>query len=152
MLLCRNFIARRRSMMMSLTFLVAITTTALVSLSRATFSQNGSEQLPPEFTDPKFLSKYGHLVSFHRPVSIQPSGATCTQGNITLDRSYLSPNYSGPDITYQCEANCSRTFPFPYDVLFESMGESSHWRHNGRDGVSNHQPHDCLLNCLFRRR
>ena len=26
------------------------------------------------------------------------------------------------------------------------------WRHNGRDYVSNHQPHDCLLNCLFRRR
>ena len=24
------------------------------------------------------------------------------------------------------------------------------WRHNGHDGVSNHQPHDCLLNCLFR--
>ena len=21
-----------------------------------------------------------------------------------------------------------------------------HWRHNGRDGVSNHQPYDCLLN------
>ena len=26
------------------------------------------------------------------------------------------------------------------------------WRHNGRDGVSNHQLHDCLLNCLFRLR
>ena len=26
-----------------------------------------------------------------------------------------------------------------------------HWRHNGHDGVSNHQPHGCLLNCLFRR-
>ena len=26
------------------------------------------------------------------------------------------------------------------------------WRHNGRDGISNHQPHDCLRNCLFRRR
>ena len=26
------------------------------------------------------------------------------------------------------------------------------WHHNGHDGVSNHQPHDCLLNCLFRRR
>ena len=25
-------------------------------------------------------------------------------------------------------------------------------RHNARDGVSNHQPHDCLLNRLFRRR
>ena len=26
------------------------------------------------------------------------------------------------------------------------------WRHNGRDSVSNHQPHDCLINRLFRRR
>ena len=26
------------------------------------------------------------------------------------------------------------------------------WRHNERDSVSNHQPRDCLLNCLFRRR
>ena len=26
------------------------------------------------------------------------------------------------------------------------------WRHNGRGSVSNHQPHDCLLNGLFRRR
>ena len=29
---------------------------------------------------------------------------------------------------------------------------SLRWRHNGRDGDSNHQPHDCLLNRLFRRR
>ena len=27
---------------------------------------------------------------------------------------------------------------------------SLQWRHNGRDGVSNHQPHDCLFNRLFR--
>ena len=26
------------------------------------------------------------------------------------------------------------------------------WRHNGRDGVSNHQPHRCLLNRLFKRK
>ena len=26
------------------------------------------------------------------------------------------------------------------------------WRHNDHDGVSNHQPHGCLLNRLFRRR
>ena len=26
------------------------------------------------------------------------------------------------------------------------------WRHNGYDSVSNHQPHDWLLNRLFRRR
>ena len=29
---------------------------------------------------------------------------------------------------------------------------SLQWRHNECDGVSNHQPHDCLLNRLFRRR
>ena len=27
---------------------------------------------------------------------------------------------------------------------------SLQWRHNERDGVSNHQPHDCLLNRLFK--
>ena len=29
---------------------------------------------------------------------------------------------------------------------------SLHWRHNDHDGVSNHQPHVCLLNRSFRRR
>ena len=29
---------------------------------------------------------------------------------------------------------------------------SLQWRHNDHDGVSNHQPHGCLLNRLFRRR
>ena len=29
---------------------------------------------------------------------------------------------------------------------------SLRWRHNGRDSGSNHQPHDCLLNRLFRRK
>ena len=29
---------------------------------------------------------------------------------------------------------------------------SLRWRHNERDSVSNHQPHDCLLNRIFRRR
>ena len=29
---------------------------------------------------------------------------------------------------------------------------SLRWRNNGRDSVSNHQPHDCLLKRLFRRR
>ena len=27
-----------------------------------------------------------------------------------------------------------------------------HWRHNDHDGVSNHQPHGCLLNRLFKCR
>ena len=32
------------------------------------------------------------------------------------------------------------------------VSKSLQWRHIGRDGVSNHQPHHCLLNRLFRRR
>ena len=32
------------------------------------------------------------------------------------------------------------------------LDTSLQWRHNGRDGVSNHQPHQCLLNRLFGRR
>ena len=40
----------------------------------------------------------------------------------------------------------------PYSKLSLSKGSTLQWRHNGRDGVSNHQPHDCLLNRLFRRR
>ena len=32
------------------------------------------------------------------------------------------------------------------------QGMALQWRHNERDGVSNHQSRDCLLNRLFRRR
>ena len=40
-----------------------------------------------------------------------------------------------------------------YLVSAEQAGLFSlHWRHNGHDSVWNHQPHDCLLNCLFKRK
>ena len=35
---------------------------------------------------------------------------------------------------------------------FMTRSISLQWRHNGRDSVSNHQPHACLLNRSFRRR
>ena len=34
---------------------------------------------------------------------------------------------------------------FPFSLSMTSL----RWRHNGHDGVSNHQPHHCLLNRLF---
>ena len=37
-------------------------------------------------------------------------------------------------------------------IYIEKSFVSLPWRRNGRDSVSNHQPHDCLLNRLFRRR
>ena len=36
--------------------------------------------------------------------------------------------------------------------LFVINVRALRWRHNGRHSVSNHQPHDCLLNRLFRPR
>ena len=40
-----------------------------------------------------------------------------------------------------------RYHPFHWCICW-----SLHWRHTGGDSVSNHQPHDCILNGLFRRR
>ena len=39
-----------------------------------------------------------------------------------------------------------------YSTVCSGADQTLQWRHNERDGVSNHQPHDCLLNRLFRRR
>ena len=39
---------------------------------------------------------------------------------------------------------------FPLKYIHNKIATSLQWRHN--DGVSNHQPHDCLLNRLFGRR
>ena len=41
--------------------------------------------------------------------------------------------------------------PLGYNELIKVCA-SLQWRHNDHDGVSNHQPQDCLLNRLFRRR
>ena len=53
---------------------------------------------------------------------------------------------------YQCdETNPPRTWglqvSWPRNLL-----HSLQWRHNHRDGASSHQPQDCLLNRLFRRK
>ena len=41
---------------------------------------------------------------------------------------------------------------FKFRYLTWMNTEALQWRHNGRDWVSNHLAHDCLLNRLFRRR
>ena len=41
---------------------------------------------------------------------------------------------------------------YTVDVVFTLSHKPLLWRHNGLDGVSNHQPHDCVLQRLFRRR
>ena len=49
------------------------------------------------------------------------------------------------------------TTTFPSNVYIwrkccSSYDKSLRWRHNDHAGVSNHQPHGCLLNRLFRRK
>ena len=39
-----------------------------------------------------------------------------------------------------------------YETATQDISVPLRWRHNELDGVSDHQPHDCLLNCLFGRR
>ena len=43
-------------------------------------------------------------------------------------------------------------FSVRINIIHQKHLFTLHWRHNGHDGVSNHQPYGCLLNCLFRRR
>ena len=37
-------------------------------------------------------------------------------------------------------------------MSYQLQGSSLQWHHNGHDSISDHQPHDCLLNRLFRHR
>ena len=46
----------------------------------------------------------------------------------------------------------STIYAVAVNALRQLSGTSLRWRHNERDGVSNHRRHDCLPNCLFRRR
>ena len=56
--------------------------------------------------------------------------------------------YGGPR-SNGAQLLCTKT---SYTNDHEYDRESLQWRHNGRDGVSNHQTHLCLLNRLFMRR
>ena len=49
--------------------------------------------------------------------------------------------------------SCSGTANVDGIIYLERLPSYSlQWRHNGHDGVSNQQPYDCLLNCLFGHR
>ena len=59
-----------------------------------------------------------------------------------LGGNWTGPNYISGDVF------ASVYFVFSALCVWKSL----RWRHNGRHSVSNHQPHDSLLNCLSRRR
>ena len=68
-------------------------------------------------------------------------------------------NERGNSIANTLELRLSCTHPSIYYSVYSRlpnwillMPTTLRWRHNGCEGVSNHQPHDCLLNLLFRHR
>ena len=61
----------------------------------------------------------------------------------------ISPNKQSKIACVLCEIPTS-SVTYPYIVLF--CTETLQWRHNERDGTSDHQTYDCLLNRLCRRR
>ena len=71
------------------------------------------------------------------------------------------PNPFAPPLTSNPGSALERhSFKTTWSSLSSSSSSTStqfwgcplRWRHNEHDGVSNHQPHGCLLNRLFRRR
>ena len=57
---------------------------------------------------------------------------------------YATRNSHGLRFVVFCCNLSQLTLPMSNETLL--------WFHNGRNGVSNHQPHHCLLNRIFRRR
>ena len=83
---------------------------------------------------------------------------TFTFRNVTACWSYgkglpsiSSRVWSGPHCCFREIRHCSQR-PQTYILPRVASDVTLQWRHNVRDSVSNHQPHDCLLNRLFRRR
>ena len=68
-------------------------------------------------------------------------------------RSLVSAWIAVPCITFaawRCRKNLSQWEHI--ENCAARLADTLQWRHDGRDSVSNHQHHDCLLSHLFRRR
>ena len=64
---------------------------------------------------------------------------------------WKSLHCDGNDVVRE-EISCYSPLMWMFYWVGRYKTSSLQWRHNGRDSVSNHQPHDCLLNRLFGRR
>ena len=60
--------------------------------------------------------------------------------------------YVGKMNLYETATNIIKCGHRAYFLCVLHVNITLHWRHNDQDDVSNHHPHGCLLNRLFRRR
>ena len=110
------------------------------------------------FDDVIVYHKFGWLTA-SRQDSISPT-ETISFDTLIPDDAYIFLQPESPlvqiIISHQFDVNVLN-WPMP---LCSQLGRKEHldkhkilqWRHNGHDSVSNHQPHGCLLNRLFRRK
>ena len=88
-----------------------------------------------------------------RSIWITPVGFSCTvqrsEKNTGIGKLYQE--YS-PQVFFQSISRWLWLQMCPWKLSFTAADCSLQWCHNGHDSVSNHQPHDCLLNRLFKRR
>ena len=69
-----------------------------------------------------------------------------SEPNMQMDNNGITNGSKGSHDTQHWESIWSGSNAWNGD------GEPLRWHHNEGDGISNHQPHDCLLKHLFRRR
>ena len=98
------------------------------------------------------LKRKSHPVSMTHLLHNLPSNASCAINGCHV---HLLPSLDPLSFAYVSNRlisvrNCR------WQICWSSIGirvwkSTLQWRHNGRECVSNHQPHDCLLNRLFGR-
>ena len=100
------------------------------------------------------------LIQWPTPLTKFAPGVTTRPGPLTIDQ-WLKWMSMAPCLIWRplsptwvtcCAPVVAVTMPLPPDVVCPGKSSGLQWRHNDNDGVSNHQPHSCLLNRLFRHR
>ena len=108
---------------------------------------------------PSFMARTGkhwsRLLKKYKSFAVKAAWknlATRENGGVTTKTTSLPKKASNKQdlIFHVVYALFERIPPPPHERLHHSI--TLQWCHNGRDSFSNHQPHHCLLNRLFRRR
>ena len=116
-------------------------------------------------------SRVASTVNFYRPLAAHSMICIFCQGDLLSPinnpllwvnqgwHGFISPGLLTGSIlqnvvTMSCEETGQHSVRFPWELIcildtIGPVGETLQWRHNEHNSVSNHQPHDCLLNRVF---
>ena len=117
-----------------------------------------SSGLPPLFSSQLSFMRYMGLCVFSLPISLIMVARVCVLYLIIIKSEVWQmfkvrsgSNGSHCMSIYLLMNQIADTY-IHTSMSHEKIPAALRWRHNGHDSVSNHQPHDCLLIRLFRRR